>query len=144
MIEFFSENDFQIQKEEALIGWLSTIISSEKCALGDISFIFCSDNFLHGINLEFLNHDAFTDIISFDYSLGNELHGEIYISTERITENANELNVSFFDELHRVIVHGILHLCGYKDKTIEDASKMRVKENDALAAREAVKGLKVS
>lgn len=135
MIEFFSENDFQIQEETAVKGWLSKIISSEECALGDISFIFCSDAFLHGINLEFLNHDTFTDIISFDYSLGNELHGEIYISTERIIDNAKELGLSFIDELHRVIAHGILHLCGYKDTTKEDASEMRLKENDALAMR---------
>jgi len=139
MIKFFSENDFQIQKEEALIDWLSSIISSEECTLGDVSFIFCSDDFLHGINLEFLDHDTFTDIISFDYSLGNELHGEIYMSTERIIENANELSLPFLDELHRVIVHGVLHLCGYKDKTKEDASKMRQKENEALATRKSVK-----
>ncbi|MEM7085921.1 MAG: rRNA maturation RNase YbeY [Bacteroidota bacterium] len=132
MIEFFSENEFQLVDDAAVIQWLSQLISSEEYTLGDISFVFCNDTFLHGINLEFLNHDTFTDIVSFDYSLGKELHGEIYISTERVAENASELGVSFLDELHRVIVHGVLHLCGYKDKTNEQKKIMREKEDSAL------------
>jgi probable rRNA maturation factor len=143
MIEFFSENDFQIQEGDALIEWLSKLISSEERTLGDISFIFCSDDFLHGINLEFLNHDTFTDIITFDYSLGSELHGEIYISTERIADNAKDLDLSFLEELHRVIAHGVLHLCGYKDKAMEDAIKMRGKENEALSTRKLFKVLNI-
>jgi len=132
MIDFFSENEFQLQNKEAIIEWLSQIIASESHTLGDVSFVFCDDEYLHRINLEFLNHDTYTDIISFDYSLGSEVHGEIYISTERVKENSGQLSTVFSDELHRVIVHGILHLCGYGDKTEQEAATMREKEDAAL------------
>lgn len=135
MIEFFSENEFQLQNEDTVITWLSQIISSEEYALGELSFVFCNDKFLHSINLEFLNHDNFTDIISFDYSLGSELHGEIYISTERVAENAKEREIHFRDELHRVMAHGVLHLCGYGDKTDVEVANMRGKEDEALRMR---------
>ena len=135
MIEFFSENEFQLQGEATIIEWLSQIISSEEYTLGELSFVFCNDEFLHRINLEFLNHDTFTDIISFDYSLGKEVHGEIYISTERVADNAQELKLDFEEELHRVLVHGVLHLCGYGDKTGDEVDIMRSKENEALKAR---------
>lgn len=138
MIEFFSENDFQLNQEEELKDWISSIISSEGFVTGDISFVFCNDDYLHSINLEFLNHDTLTDIISFDYSLGKELHGEIYISTERVKDNAKELKVSETDELHRVIIHGVLHLCGHKDKTMEQENSMRNRENASLKARKFI------
>ena len=142
MIDFFSENDFQLQNNDAVIKWLTEIISSEKYTLGELSFVFCSDAYLHKINLEFLNHDTLTDIISFDYSLGNEVHGEVYISTDRIEENAQERNLDFDDELHRVMAHGVLHLCGFKDKTEEEGATMRLKEEEALELRSVFKGLK--
>ena len=85
--------------------------------LGDVSFVFCNDEYLYKINLEFLNHDTYTDIITFDYSLGKEIHGEIYISIDRVKENARELKIEFTEELRRVIVHGILHLCDTVIKT---------------------------
>ena len=144
MIEFFSENDFQLQNNDAVIKWISGIISSEEYTLGELSFVFCSDTYLHKINLEFLNHDTLTDIISFDYSLGSEVHGEIYISTDRVEENAKERNLEFIDELHRVMAHGVLHFCGYKDKTEEEATTMRRKEEEALELRKEYKELKNS
>lgn len=134
MIEFFSENDFQLQNEGAIIKWLSQIISSEKYTLGEVSFVFCDDEYLHKINLEFLNHDTYTDIITFDYSLGREINGEIYVSTQRVKENASQLSIEFTEELHRVMVHGILHLCGYGDKTALEVKIMREKEDEALNA----------
>ena len=91
--------------------------------------MFCNDEYLHKLNLEFLNHDTLTDIISFDYSVGKELHGDIFISVERVADNAKDFEVDFDQELHRVIIHGVLHYCGYKDKTDEDANVMREKEN---------------
>ena len=139
MIEFFSENEFQLQREVAITEWLSQIISSEEYVLGELSIVFCNDEFLHRINLEFLNHDTLTDIISFDYSLGKEVHGEIYVSTERVADNAQDLNLEFEEELHRVLAHGVLHLCGYGDKTDDEVTIMRSKENEALKLLKGVK-----
>ncbi|MEJ6675716.1 MAG: rRNA maturation RNase YbeY, partial [Polaribacter sp.] len=102
---------------------------------GEVSYIFCDDEYLHKLNLEFLEHDTLTDIISFDNSLGNQINGDIFISVERVKENANSFNASFENELHRVIIHGILHYCGYKDKTKKDADLMRSKEDAALSQR---------
>ena len=144
MINFFSENNFQLKNDDAVIEWLSGLISSEGYSLGELSYVFCTDTYLHSINLEFLNHDTFTDIITFDYSLGREVHGEIYISTDRVAENAQDRKLDFFDELHRVMAHGALHLCGFKDKTKEEVTIMRRKEEEALAARGVVNGLKNS
>ncbi len=100
--------------------WISSVISSEDFKEGDINYIFCDDEYLHKLNVEFLNHDTLTDIISFDYSVGKELHGDIFISIERVKDNAKSFEVSFEEELNRVIVHGVLHYCGYKDKSDED------------------------
>ena len=91
------------------------------------------DQQLHKLNVDFLNHDTLTDIISFDYSVGNNLQGDIYISIERVADNAKDFKVSFKEELHRVLIHGVLHYCGFKDKTDEDAKQMRNKEDEALA-----------
>lgn len=135
MIEFYSENQFKLNDEEEISKWISSVITSEGCIEGEITYIFCDDEYLHKLNLQFLNHDTLTDIISFDNSLGKEIHGEIYISTQRVEENAKEYNVTFDDELHRVIIHGILHYCGYKDKSKADQEIMRTKENDALQMR---------
>jgi rRNA maturation RNase YbeY len=135
MISFYSENDFNLEYEDEVKSWISSIIRNEDCLEGEITFVFCSDDYLLKINKEFLNHNTYTDIISFDYSLDKELHGEIYISTERIVENAGEYKTSFNDELHRVIIHGILHLCGYKDKDEKEKEIMRNKENQALLSR---------
>ena len=132
MINFNFETDFSLDSEERYAQWISDIISSEGKREGEISYIFCDDKYLHKINLEYLSHDDLTDIISFDYSVGNELHGDIFISVERVRENADEFGVSFDDELLRVMSHGILHYCGYKDKSEEDANRMREKEDEKM------------
>lgn len=133
MISFNYETDFLLKDEHLLSRWISTVIASENFKEGDINYIFCDDEYLHKLNVEFLKHDTLTDIISFDYSVGKILQGDIYISIERVRDNANDFKVSFFEELNRVIIHGVLHYCGYKDKTTQDAKKMRDKENHYLA-----------
>lgn len=129
MIDFNFETDFQLKHETKLQTWIGDVISAEGFELGEISYVFCDDEYLHKLNVEFLDHDTLTDIISFDYGMGKQVNGEIYISVERVADNANDFIVTFDDELHRVIIHGILHLCGYKDKTEEDAESMREREN---------------
>ena len=133
MINFNYENDFNLDNEEAIAAWLSAVIVSEKKNEGEINYIFCDDDYLHKINLEYLNHDTLTDIISFDYTVGNELNGDIFVSVERVQDNANDFNVSFEEELKRVLVHGVLHYCGYKDKGEEDERLMRLKEDEKIA-----------
>ena len=133
MISFNYEIEFKISNEEELSEWISSVISSEECREGDINYIFCDDYYLHKLNVEFLNHDTLTDIISFDYTVGKELHGDVFISIERVRDNAKDFEVSFDDELNRVLVHGVLHYCGYKDKSEDDAKEMRAKENHYLS-----------
>lgn len=133
MISFNYDLDFKLSIEEELSKWISSVIASEEFREGDINYIFCDDDYLHKLNIEFLNHDTLTDIISFDYTVGKELHGDVFISIDRVKENANDFDVSFEDELNRVLVHGVLHYCGYKDKTKEDAKLMRDKENHYLS-----------
>ena len=136
MIDFFSETTFNLQNPEKVASWISVIISNENLEEGELSYIFCDDEYLHKLNVEFLKHDTLTDIISFDNSLGNQINGDIFISVERVKENASKFNTTFEIELHRVIIHGVLHYCGYKDKTKKDADIMRVKENKALSLRD--------
>ena len=133
MIDFNYELDFELEHEEDYIAWLSSIIFSHQKSLGDISFIFCNDDYLHQINMEYLKHDTLTDIISFDYSDGSIISGDIFISIERVKDNATTYNVSFKTELLRVLSHGILHFLGYKDKTKEDILQMRNKEEESIA-----------
>ena len=133
MIDFNYECDFTLENEEAISAWLSAVIVSENKNEGEINYIFCDDEYLHKINMEYLNHDTLTDIISFDYTVGNELNGDIFISVDRVQDNANDFNVSFDEELKRVIVHGILHYCGYKDKDEESEQLMRAKEDEKIA-----------
>jgi len=97
-----------------------------------LNYIFCDDDYLHEINVKYLDHDDYTDIISFENSVGNILHGDIFISTERVQENAEKFNIEFEEELLRVMAHGLLHFCGYKDKTKEEASLMRKKEDEKI------------
>ncbi len=133
MIDFNYECDFTLENEEAISAWLSAVIVSENKNEGEINYIFCDDEYLHKINMEYLNHDTLTDIISFDYTVGNELNGDIFISVDRVQDNANDFNVSFDEELKRVIVHGVLHYCGYKDKDEESEQLMRAKEDEKIA-----------
>lgn len=135
MISFHSETPFEISDAATTAAWLSTIIAQEKYNEGEVSIVFCDDVFLHKLNVEFLEHDTLTDVISFDYSVGKEIHGEIFISIERVRENAIEFEQSFDAELSRVMAHGILHYCGYKDKSSEDSATMRTKETFYLQQR---------
>ncbi len=133
MINFNYETDFVLENEEVFEGWLSAVILSENKKEGEISYIFCDDEYLHKINVEYLNHDTLTDIISFDYTVGNELNGDIFVSVERVRDNALDFNVPFDNELKRVLAHGILHYCGYKDKSETEAVLMRSKEEEKIA-----------
>lgn len=135
MIDFFSETPFSLQNPDEIARWISKIINAQKREEGEISYIFCDDQYLHKLNLEFLNHDTLTDIISFDNSLGNQINGDIFISIERVKENADTYKTNFEDELHRVIIHGVLHYCGFNDKTKAEATLMRKKEDEALSQR---------
>jgi len=132
MISFNYELDFKLDDEQLFSDWLSKVIISENKHEGEINYIFCDDNYLVEINQQYLDHDTLTDIISFDYSIGKELHGDVFISVERVVENAEDFNVTFEEELRRVIVHGILHYCGYKDKNEEDENLMRQKEEEKM------------
>lgn len=129
MISFNYETKFQLENETDISKWISSVISSEKFKEGDINYVFCDDDYLLKLNIKFLNHNTLTDIISFDDSIGKILQGDIFISVERVKENAENFNVSFQEELNRVMVHGILHYCGYKDKTKTDSKIIRRKEN---------------
>jgi probable rRNA maturation factor len=135
MIDFFSETEFNLQNSQEVASWISAIILNENFEEGELSYIFCDDEYLHKLNVEFLKHDTLTDIISFDNSLGNQINGDIFISVERVIENASSFNTTFKNELHRVIIHGVLHYCGYNDKTKKDADLMRTKEDAALSLR---------
>ena len=135
MISFNYETEFKLDNETTVSQWISNTISNENCKEGEINYIFCDDAYLHKLNLEFLEHDTLTDIISFDYSIGKELHGDIYISIERVADNAKDFGVDVSEELQRVMIHGVLHYCGFKDKTDEDAKLMREKENYYLDTR---------
>ena len=135
MISFNYETDFKLDSESEISKWISGLIQEENCKEGEVNYIFCSDKYLHKINVDFLNHDTLTDIISFDYSVGKELHGDVYISIDRVRDNAKDFNVAFADELARVMAHGVLHYCGYKDKSEEDSITMRSKEDYYLGKR---------
>ena len=135
MIYYNFETDFTLNNQEETSKWITKTIEEEACKVEEISYIFCDDAYLLEKNIEYLNHNTLTDIISFDYSVGKTISGDIFISVERVKENAKEFNVDFLDELHRVIIHGILHYCGYKDKTSEEKKEMRSKENYYLSLR---------
>lgn len=132
MISFNYETEFEITNEEQYENWISEVIESEDKTEGEINYIFCDDAYLLEKNIEFLNHDTLTDIISFDYTMGNLISGDIFISVERVKENAADFKVSFEEELRRVMAHGVLHYCGYKDKTEADEQLMREKEEEKM------------
>ena len=132
IINFYSENSFQLKDEVPHRKWLKAVVSSEDKTLGEVSYIFCNDDYLLDLNRKYLDHDTLTDIISFDDSIGKVLNGDIFISTERVEENARSYNVDFSKELKRVLVHGVLHFCGYKDKTDVERDEMRAKEEEKM------------
>lgn len=132
MISFNYETDFILENETIYETWIESIIESEDKEVGEINYIFCDDEYLHKINVEYLDHDTLTDIISFDYTEGNLVQGDVFISIERVQDNANDFNVLFEEELKRVMAHGVLHYCGYKDKSEADADLMRKKEDEKI------------
>lgn len=134
-ITFFSEEiDFQISNSELIQQWIEYTVEQEGQEIEAINYIFCSDEYLHKINVEYLSHDYYTDIITFDNSEGEELiEGDIFISIERVEENASLNSVTFLEELRRVIIHGVLHLIGYNDKTDSEQEVMTQKENAYLS-----------
>ncbi|WP_298140700.1 rRNA maturation RNase YbeY [Flavobacterium sp.] len=132
MISFNYETDFELPNEEQFSSWISKVILSESKKEGDINYVFCDDEYILEINKQYLQHDYYTDIISFDYSVGNELHGDVFVSIDRVRENATDFKTTFEEELKRVIIHGVLHYCGYKDKSIEDEQLMRQKEDEKI------------
>ncbi|GAB5400748.1 MAG: rRNA maturation RNase YbeY [Aureisphaera sp.] len=132
MIEFHSQNNFELKHHKSIQQWILKVVDDLGYELGEIDYVFCSDEYLLQLNQKFLTHDTFTDIITFDYSMGKLIAGEIYISTDRVQENSKDFDESFDSELHRVMIHGILHLCGYKDKSQEEEQMMREMENLSL------------
>ena len=132
MVEIFYEdtNDLVLDPVE-IENWLGKVCSSEGKELGELSVVFCSDNYLLELNIKHLGHDYYTDIITFDYS-EETISGDLFISIDRVKDNANSYKVSFSEELNRVIAHGVLHLIGYGDKSESEATTMRIKESEAL------------
>jgi probable rRNA maturation factor len=137
-IRFFSEEvNFELKNKVALRNWIAKAASNEGYSIKSINYIFCNDDYLHKINVEYLDHDTLTDIITFDNSEDpGRIESDIFISIDTVASNANDLNITFEVELHRVIIHGLLHLCGYKDKSPQDAILMREKENHYLSLQE--------
>lgn len=141
MIAYFSEDvGFEFKGRALNNKWLRLVAESEIRRIGDVSVVFCSDNYILDVNMKYLQHDYFTDIITFDYCEGDKLNGDLIISIDTVRENAVTYGVSFDEELHRVIVHGLLHLIGYDDSTEEQRKEMRLKENYYLSLREALQG----
>ena len=135
---YFEDTDFKLRHKTRIKEWLRLVAESEVFTLGNISVIFCSDNYILDINQKYLQHDYFTDIITFDYSEGGRISGDLFISVDSVRENSVEYGTEFEDELHRVIVHGILHLIGYDDHTEDEIKTMRSKEDYYLSLLELV------
>ena len=138
ILYYYEDIDFVFRNKTLNNRWLKLVAESEIRCIGDISVIFCSDNYILDVNQKYLQHDYFTDIITFDYCEGDRLSGDLFISIDSVRENALEYGTDFSDELNRVMVHGILHLIGYDDHTEEDIAMMRKKENYYLSLRELV------
>ena len=136
MVSYYSEDiSFPFKEKRLTSRWLKAVAENEGKRLGEVAVIFCSDKYILDINIKYLQHDYYTDIITFDYCEGDRLSGDLFISIDSVRENASFYGVEFADELNRVIVHGLLHLIGYDDHTPEDVAEMRVKENYYLSQR---------
>ena len=135
---FFEDTDFIFKGKTRNNRWLKLVAESEIRRIGDINIIFCSDNYILDVIQKYLQHDYFTDNITFDYCEGDKLSGDLFISVDSVRENSLEYGTSFVDELNRVIVHGVLHLIGYDDHCDEDIAEMRAKENYYLSLKELV------
>ncbi len=125
---YFEDVDFDLPDQQQLVKWLLAVADSEKKPVHELTYIFCSDEYLRQVNIEHLDHDYYTDVITFPYTEG-AIHGDIFISSERVADNALSHGVSFLNELYRVMVHGVLHLAGYGDKSPEAQQIMRAKED---------------
>lgn len=136
ILYYYEDIDFQFRNKTRTNRWLRLVAESEIKRIGDISIIFCSDNYILDVNQKYLQHNYFTDIITFDYCEGDRLSGDLFISVDSVRENSIEYGTDFADELNRVIVHGLLHLIGYDDHTEADVAVMRKKENYYLSLRE--------
>jgi probable rRNA maturation factor len=135
-VSFHSEQtDFSLSNESKISDWLTKVCQEEGKTLSEVSVIFCSDDYLLDVNQKHLEHDYYTDVITFDYSEGAHISGDIFISIDRVKENAHSFGVQMIDELHRIIVHGTLHLLGYKDKTASAKEQMTAKEDFYLSLR---------
>ena len=135
-ISFHSEDiSFELDNSNQTIDWIKDVIDKEGKKTGEISYLFCSDEYLHRVNLKHLNHDTYTDIITFNYCENNIVSSDVFISVDRVKENAKEFKTSFKDELNRVMIHGVLHLIGYDDKTLQQQQEMRAKEDFYLSLR---------
>ena len=134
-IHFFEEDiSFKPEQPSLIIEWLNKIVTAEKQILVEINYIFCSDNYLYEMNVDYLNHNTYTDIITFDNSEGEgQIEGDIFISIDRVKDNSKSLSTSFEEELHRVMAHGLLHLLGYNDKTEDEQTLMRKNEEACLS-----------
>jgi probable rRNA maturation factor len=132
MITFNYETNFKLEDEKSLENWIQKVILNHDCEEGELNYIFCDDIYLHKLNVEFLQHDTLTDIISFDNTIGKLINGDVFISVDRVADNAKDFKVSFREELERVMIHGVLHYLGFKDKTEEDQKEMTLQENKAL------------
>ena len=135
---YFEDTDFVFKGKTLNNRWLKLVAESEIRRIGQISIIFCSDNYILDVNQKYLQHDYFTDIITFDYCDGDKISGDPFISVDTVRDNAVEYGTEFADELNRVIIHGVLHLIGYDDHEEEDIKEMRAKENYYLSLRELV------
>jgi probable rRNA maturation factor len=137
LIHFFTEDTtYQLRQRTEIRSWLNTIAKKEKYSILELNYIFCSDEYLLQMNKDFLNHDYYTDVITFDNSeFKGKIEGDIFISIDRVRDNAKQQHTTPKDELHRVLAHGLLHLTGYKDKTTAESTLMRKKEDASLALR---------
>lgn len=133
VISFHSEDiDFEPEQPERIAQWIRQVIARQNCSLSFLNYVFCTDDYLHEINVAYLDHDTLTDIITFPYADPPRIEGDIFISIDRVRENAATLHLPFIQELHRVMIHGVLHLCGQGDKTEQEKGQMRAKEDEAL------------
>ena len=140
-IHFFSEDiSFQLSKKTLISNWIEKVVQNKGANLLELNYVFCSDDYLKNVNIEYLDHHYYTDIITFDNSeTEEEIEGDIFISIDRVKENSQEYHKSFEEELHRVIIHGVLHLIGYRDKSEMEAKEMRQQEETSLSLLEALK-----
>ena len=139
MVRYYNDStNYRLRKKRRVAAWLRSVAEEEGYALGDVTYIFCSSAVHRQMNIDYIGHDYFTDIITFDYCEGDKLSGDMFISVDSVRENSFEYGTEFSDELNRVIVHGVLHLIGYDDHNDEDIAIMRQKENYYLSLRELV------